>query len=51
MSRALSTRYDPSARTLRVNISCVTLTGLATMSGGTAGPGNRPAARAEGGDG
>jgi hypothetical protein len=32
-------RYDPSARTLRVNTSCATPTGLATMSGVTAGPG------------
>ena len=45
-------RYDPSACTLRVNIPCATLAGLATMSGGTAGPGgSRPATRAEGGDG
>ncbi|HTQ93479.1 MAG TPA: hypothetical protein VMK84_28680, partial [Streptosporangiaceae bacterium] len=40
-ARSFRERYDPSARTLRVNIPCVTLAGLATMSGGTA----------EGGDG
>jgi hypothetical protein len=32
-------RYEPPARTLRVNTSCATRKNLATMSGVTAGPG------------
>jgi hypothetical protein len=40
MPRSFRERYDPSARTLRVNMPCAILVGLATMSGGTAEDGD-----------
>jgi hypothetical protein len=40
MPRSFRERYDPSACTLRVNMPCAILVGLAAMSGGTAEDGD-----------